>query len=710
MQIIQSIRDKGAAVVIGVIALSLIGFILMDAKQGGSRLFGNLSNTAGEINGTTIDVSYFNDKVKQAEDNEEQRSGQRPSGSRTYQLRDQVWDQIVAEKIFSTESKKVGLDIFTADELSSILLSNDPVNPLLQERTLVDPNTGKLDMAKAQEAISNMKRATGNQKEMIETQVIQPLSLNTKVSKYSALMSGSAYYPSWMQKFDNETSKQFASFSYVYIPFTEISDSAVKVSDAEIEAYVEKNKELYKQEAGRIISYYSFSQAPAAEDSARTLRESQDLKPLFEVDTNNTAFVLRNASSVEFKDNYLPKAQITTNFKDSIVSRPVGSVFGPYLENGNYTLAKYLGSKSIPDSVGARHILIVTQDRNTGKMIRDDSAAKKLADSLLTAINSGTPFGILAMQFSADGSKDKGGDLGVFGYGAMVPEFNDFCFYKMQGEKGVVKTQFGYHVIEITSQKNFNPAYKIAFMSREIISGDETINKASLAATRASAMKDPKALAEYATKNGITGVVNPGVLKKNDYMVGQMQDARQLVRWAFEANAGDISEPMNINDQFIVATLDKVVDEGVQDVKTARPGAEAMIRKEKKADIIIKKTGTNPTLEAAAAAYNKTIQQVGADSTITFSTPYINGLGMENILVGAAFNKKFSNSTTPAFAGNSGVFVMKVNSLGTKPADSPDMVLQQKNQKQATLRSQINNWYEGLKKLADIEDNRSKLY
>jgi hypothetical protein len=135
-----------------------------------------------------------------------------------------------------------------------------------------------------------------------------------------------------------------------------------------------------------------------------------------------------------------------------------------------------------------------------------------------------------------------------------------------------------------------------------------------------------------------------------------------------------------------------------------------MIRKEKKADIIIKKLGATPTLESAAAAYNKTIQQAGADSTITFSTPYINGLGMENTLVGAAFSKKFSNSTTPAFAGNSGVFVMKVNSRGSKPADSPEIALQQKNQKLSTLKSQINNWYEGLKKLADIEDNRSKLY
>jgi peptidyl-prolyl cis-trans isomerase D len=193
-------------------------------------------------------------------------------------------------------------------------------------------------------------------------------------------------------------------------------------------------------------------------------------------------------------------------------------------------------------------------------------------------------------------------------------------------------------------------------------------------------------------------------------MVGSLQDARQLVRWAFEAEKGDVSEPMNINDQFIVATLDKIVDEGVQDVATARPGAEPMVKKEKKADIIIKKIGATPTLESAAAAYNKSIQQSGADSTITITNPFINGVGMENTVVGAAFCKKFQTTPTPAFAGNTGVFVMKVNSVGSKPADTPEAMKQMAAQKLGTLRGQTNSWYDGLKKLADIEDNRSNLY
>lgn len=710
MQIIQSIRDKGAAAVITVIALSLIGFILMDAQQGGSKLFAGSTSNVGKVNGASVDITEFNNKVKEAEDQEEQRSGQRPTGARIYQIRDQIWDQIVAERIFTEEAHKLGIDLFTPEELSALLLSNDPSNPLLQEKTLVDPATGRLDIPKAQQALNNMKKATGNQKEMIQQQIIKPITLNTKVSRYSAMMSASAFYPTWMQKKDNESNKKFAVISYVSIPYTDIPDNSVKVTDEDINKYVAKHKDLFKQDAGRTLTYYTFSQKPVAEDSLRFRKIVEELKPSFVADTNNTAFVARNSTNVDFKDTYVPKSKIQSSALDSIVTLPLGSVYGPYLDNGSYVLAKYLGSKTMPDSVKARHILITTTDRNTGQQIRDDSTAKKLADSLLAATMSGADFGLLAMQYSADGSKDKGGDLGTFAYGAMVPEFNDFCFNKPAGSKGVVQTQFGYHVIDITMQKEFNPAYKIAFVSKEILASEATINAASLSATKASAMKTSKALAEYATKNNIPAVSNPAVIKQSDYMVGGLQDARQLVRWAFEAKAGDVSEPMSIGDDFIVATLDKVVEEGVQDAKMARPGCESIIRNEKKSEIIIKKIGENATLQSAATAYGKTVAEAGADSSITLSSQIINTIGLESKLIGASFCKDFQTKASAPFAGTNGVYVVKVNSIGSKPEDGADFMQQQTLQKITSLRGQMNGWYEGLKKIADISDNRSTLY
>lgn len=711
MQIIQSIRDKGAAIVITVIALSLIGFILMDARQGSNRLFGSMSDNVGKVNGETIDAAYFSKRVKEAEDMQAQRTGQRPSGAQAFQVMEQMWNQIVAEKIFFAEAEKLGI-AFTGAELSHILQSDDPSNPLLQEPGMKDSATGKLDRKKAQDAMQNIKKSKGEQREVINSQVIEPLKLNTMVSRYSGLLSAGAYYPKWMQEKDASESGNFANISYVNIPYTEISDSTVKVSDEEVIEYVKKNKDLFKQEAGRNISYVTFSQLPGAEDSARTSAEIAALKPLFEADSNAKVFVSRNASTVEFTDEFVPKSKIQSSAVDTITKLPLNAVYGPYADKGSYVLAKYLGSKEVPDSAKARHILISQNDMATGQPVRSDSAAKALADSIYNAYLAGADFAQLAKTFSTDASnKDKGGDLGYFGYGAMVPEFNDYCFTKPVGSKGVVKTQFGYHVIDLLGQKDFKPAYKIAFMAKEIEASDMTINKASLEATKAAAEKTKENLEKYLTKKGMALTPLPNLIKENDYQVGQFQDARGLVKWAFEAKKGEVSgEPFNINNQFVVAVLDKVFEKGLQDAATARPGCEAMIRKTKKAEMIIKKIGANPTLESASATYNKPVQIAGADSTLTFSSQMINGVGIESKVIGAAFNKAYQTKVSPPIEGTTGVFIIKVNGVQPKNPETPEVIAQQKNSKISALRSLTNSWFEGLKKQADINDKRSTRY
>jgi len=708
MQIIKSIREKGAAIVIIVIALSLISFILMDAKQGGNKLFGSLSNNIGSVNGEEIELATFNSKVKEAEDMQEQRYGQRPSGQETYQMRDRVWDQLVAEKIFFKEAENMGIG-FTSKELSYILLSNEQNNPFLQEQSLKDSLTGKLDISKAQTALNNIKKLKGEQRASVNSQIIDPLKLNTTVAKYSALLSSSAYYPSWLKDKEQKESETFSTISYVAIPYSEISDDKVKVTGDDVAEYVNKNKELFKQEAGRNISYVSFSQLPSSSDSATTKQMLDQIKASFETDTNSKAFVARNLSSVDFIDEYLPKSKINNNSIDTLATLPAGVVYGPYVDKGNYLISKILGVKQLPDSAKARHILIGTNDPSTGKEIMSDSSAKKIADSIYNVITTGGDFTSLALQYSSDqGSKIKGGDLGTFGYGTMVTEFNDFCFNKTAGSKGVVKTQFGYHIIDVVSQKDFKPAYKIASVGKEIIVSDETVGKSSLEATKASAEKTKAGLEKFIEKNGKSLNTVPSLVKENDYSIGALKDARSIVKWAFEAKVGDVSEPFSLGDQFVVVVLDKVFEKGTQDTATARPGCEAIIRNKKKAEIIIKKIGQNPTLESAASAYGKTVQMAGADSTIYFNSQIINGVGMESKMIGAAFNKTYQTKASPAIEGTSGLYLIKINSIQTKPASSPEVIAQNAATKLGTIRSQINGWYEGLKKQADIVDERSK--
>ncbi len=314
MQIIQSIRDKGAAIVIIVISLSLIGFILMDSRQGGNSLFGSTSTNVGKVNGENIELAYFNKRVKQTEDLQEQRTGQRSSGTQTYQTREQMWNQIVAEKIFFAETEKLGID-FTSKELSAVLLSNDQNNPLLQEQGMKDPVTGKLDVTKAQTALSNIKKFKGEQLDAVNAQIVEPLKLTSIVSKYTGLLNAAVYYPGWMKDRDNTESKNFSQISFVNIPYSEISDSTVKVTDEEINEYVKKHKDLFKQEAGRIISYATFSQLPNQADSNRTKAMVSELIAPFAADSNAKVFVARNTSAIDFDDKFKPKSKynITEN-------------------------------------------------------------------------------------------------------------------------------------------------------------------------------------------------------------------------------------------------------------------------------------------------------------------------------------------------------------------------------------------------------------
>jgi peptidyl-prolyl cis-trans isomerase D len=718
MQIIQTIRDKGAAVVIAVIALSLIGFLLMDAKSGSNNFFGSLSSSLGKVNGEAIERAEFEAKFKQADAvaaNQAQQYGQKPEAG---QIRQQVWDNIVGQRIFSAEAKKLGID-FTSKELNRLFFSNDPSNPFLQGGGFTDPASGQLDASKVSQKIAEMKKAKGEEADNYD-QIAEQIKVQNIFGKYNALLTASAYYPSWMQEKDKAENKNFANISFVAIPYSVISDSTVKVTDDEINSYIQKHKNQFKQEEGRIISYVSFSQLPSGDDSAKTKGIVTDLKPQFEADTNAAAFLARNASLVPLNEDYIWKSKYQSSAKDTITSLPKGGVYGPYIEGNNFVLAKMVDIKQQPDSVFCRHILIKIADLKNGQVsnqIRPDSTAKRLIDSIANAAKNGADFNELVLKYSEDGgSKTTKGEYHFNSDNRLVDSFYRTVFYEPVGTKKVVlgvdnENYVGYHYIEVLNQFKFEPAYKVAYMVKEILSSEATIQNANNNATRLSGVKSGKDFESYVAKNGLQKVNWPTIVKENDFQLGQLQDARQLVKWAFEAKKGDVSEPFNLDNQFVVATVDKIQEKGTQDAATARPMVEGIIRNQKRAEVIIKNLGANPTFEAAAAKYNQQVQVAGADSSLTFSSQIIANVGPEPKVIGASFDKQNQTKISAPIEGSTAVYLIKVNSIGSKPADSPEIEEQQKKQQKTTLVTQASSgWFEGLKNQATIKDNRSKFY
>lgn len=251
----------------------------------------------------------------------------------------------------------------------------------------------------------------------------------------------------------------------------------------------------------------------------------------------------------------------------------------------------------MPDSVKVRHILIQINDARTGQAVRSDSAARMKVDSIYTQIKAGADFRLMAAQFSEDqGSKDNGGEYHFSSINTNLAQgFYDFAFNQKTGARDIVKTEFGYHIMEVLGQKNFEEAYKIAYVAKPIIASEETDNTASSAATQfAGNSRTSKAFEANVTKNKLNKRIAENV-REMDYSVANMP-SRQFVKWVYDNDPGAVSEPFDFKDNYVVATIVDAYKEGVQPPAIARAQVEPIIRSEKKAASIRTKIGKANTL------------------------------------------------------------------------------------------------------------------
>ncbi|TAD85703.1 MAG: peptidylprolyl isomerase [Bacteroidetes bacterium] len=703
MSIIQQIRDKYAAVVIGLIALSLIGFILMDSGKGGSGGV-NMSDAVGSINGTNISYETYSAATKSREDMY-LANGQRVDDNTRQQIYSDTWRMMVESELLSQEYKKLGLSV-TDKEFNDLMFGKKPAQFLVQEFT--DPNTGEFDAAKAKTAIAEIKKQKNNPNtERINEFYLKPLLENRLRSKYNELLSVSAYVPNWLAEKSVAESNAIASFSFVTVPFSSIPDSSVEVTDAKVSAYISARAAQFKQEEGtRSLAYVSFPFNPSASDSADARDAVSRLAAEFATTDDAGAFVTRNGSSISFFDGYNSKGRIQIAQKDSIIGAGLGKVYGPYLDGGNYVLSRVVDVKQQPDSVKARHILIGTMDPRTQQPIRDDSTAKALADSVERVIKGGGSFELLALQKSDDeGSKIKGGDLGYFVSGTMVKEFNDFCFGKKAGESGIVKTQFGYHYIQITDQKNFETAYKIAYLSKPIEASQETVNDAQGKANAfAAKARTLKAFDEVVKKDSLTKLLATDV-KESDFQISGLGVNRKVVRDIYEASVGKVLDAEEFGNQFVVIAVTGSEKPGLMSVAKARPQVENLIRNEEKTKLLITKIGAVSSLEAVATAQKTTVMR--ADSVL-FGSPTIPNVGYELKVGGFAFNKAMLNKVSPVIGGTSGVFVIKSDFIGAKSDASASVEETRKTLEGQQKGSATYASMQALRNAAVIKDKRSK--
>ncbi len=703
MSLIQRIRDRAAWIIFGAIAISLLAFILQDYFFNKGRGSAGSGTTVAKINGESIEHAAFEHKVgfyEQMNNGQYQRS----------QLIPQIWDYMVNQTLISQEADKLGIAI-TGNEKTDLLFGNNP--PQFMQQFFTDPKTGLYDVNMAKKQIGELKnRSTDANVANFAEAYIDPLILQTKGAKYESLITGAIYTPKWMSEKTNADASSIAKASYVYVPYTSIADSTVKVSGEEMDAYIKKHSvQFERDEETRTMSYVTFSATPSAADSTALKNELEQIKPEFASSTDEKTFLSSKVTGIPYYNSFIGGKEIKQAIKDTLFKLAPGQVYGPYVDNGSYAIAKMVAKQQIPDSASVRHILVAThqQDPNSGTLVRvrDDSAAMKRLDSAIALIKDGTSFDSVVAKYSDDpGSKNSGGLYNNFPSGQMDDGFNDFAFTGHIGETKTVHTVFGYHYVEKLGEKGGETGYKIAYLSKPIEASEETDNAASNASSQfAAASRDQQKFTDNAKAQKLL-IMPSQEIKANDFTVPGLGESRELVKWLYDNKAGAISDPVNIQGNYVVAMVTGISKKGLASPSAVQQTVEPLVRNEKKAQMIIAQQMKGSTLDEVSKNAHQPIQV--ADS-INFAAFVVPSLGAEAQLIGAAFNKQLLNKVSSPIAGHSGVFVVRSESVSgvSNIGQTAEM---QKQQSEQMLKQQASQAVTALRKAADIKDYRSKFY
>lgn len=710
MSLIQKIRDKYARVAVIAIGLALLGFILMDAFAGRGSMFGDRDTTIGKINGEKIDADAFMRRVSEIT----KRQGFEGENG-TAQAVNGLWQQELTDRIMGEQYKELGINV-SDKELDQLLFGPNPPQEFRQAfGNPQDPQAWDPGMVR-QQYNQIKKSGTPEQKAQLQ-ELIDYVVKQAMLNKYSALLTNSVYIPKWFLEKRNVDNSQMAKAAFVSVPYTTIADSAVKVTDAEINDYIKAHpKDFEQKEESRSLSYVQFSAAPSAADSAVVRNQLLSLKDSFQRTNNEKEFLLTNRSLAQYNETFIAKEDLNLQNKDSIFNAPTGLVTGPYVEQESMLLAKVLNTKTQPDTVKVRHILIGLNPQDAAGQplpVRDSVTAKRIADSVQGVIAAGANFDSVAARISDDpGSKFRGGVYdSITRQTQFVPEFKDFAFNNPAGAKGVVKTQFGYHYIEVMSQRGTSPVYQVAFFVLPIEASPETVSQASNEASMfAGNAKDVKSFDAYFEKNlkgkGYNKLVASNLRPMDFFVTGLNGSARELVKEAFTAEKGDVINPSQpINNSYIVAIVTDVQEAGLPSATAVRSIVEPILRNKKKGEMIKSQMGQVADLNAVATKFNQPVQP--ADS-LRFSGG--GALGYETKVIGAIFNPANKGKVCPeGIAGQAGVYAIRTDAVFTGAVENAG-IEEQRRMLEMQSRQMFRSPVEVLQKKADVKDYRSKFY
>ncbi len=706
MSVLQTLRDRAGVLLAVLIGISLLFFIIGDFLGGKSGRTSKMKDyyEIAEIGGRSVSYQEYDERLQNLAEIYKLSGTANITEEMSESMREDIWNKMIMEIILGEEFKNIGLGV-SSDEVEAMVLGDEP-HPIVQQ-LFANRETGVLDKS----FLVNFLKSTEYDPQakaywlFFENAIVDEKT-NTK---FNSLIAKGLYITSKQAEFENNVTSQTVDFSYVMKLYSTVPDSSVTITRADLEKYFNNHKKDYMQEAMRSMEYVEFEVVPSEEDVMNTEQGIVELINEFR-ETDTPVQFINLSSDFRHEEVFWPIEDIPEMIKDFVLQENTEEVYGPYLENQTYKVARLIAVENRPDSVHVRHILI------SPNAYRSAEAAQDEADSLLQLIRSGESFESLALEFSDDqGSAQLGGDLGWFEEGQMVTPFSNACFEGEKGDVDIVETDFGYHIIEILDQSSKSRKYHVGIIERAIEPSSVTYQAKYAEASRFAGTNNTyQKFNETVANEGLNKKLASDIAPEQKTIPG-LESPRVLIMALFETENNSIvldrSEQavFELGDKFIVAYCTDVKEEGYAKLKDVESDVRFAVLKEKKAERIINnlkaETQGLENIEDIAATLDLRVNEA---TNINFNSFSIPAAGIEPSVIATASSASEGFLSGP-IEGNNGIFIISVNNVNNgEQGQDTDLI---RNMLAATYEARASfEVFEALKKESDIVDKRYKFY
>lgn len=694
MGMMGRMRSLAPAFILTVGVLFVLFMVISDSNV--MEALGGRTNYVGSINGEEISYQEFQTAYERQRETQKQQTGNDIPEEQIDQFREQVWESMVTQKLIQQEVERLGITV-SDQEVRDIILGDEP--PQFLKQNFID-SLGRFNREMYEEAIFDPRN------EQIISQAEEFVRQTRYSEKLQSMLEAGITVSEAEVKRKFIEQNTFMNAEYALFPTTLFPDSVLNITEEDVKEFYNNNPDKFKIVAQRKLRYVLFRFEPSHADSQLVIKNLENVKQMAVDDTADFKYFIEIYSEAPYAIDTLSVNQLSNEAIQGLSSADNGDIVGPFpSKNGGFDLYHLL--KTIPSSekfVRASHILV--------SQMGDDEANLAEANRIYEQLINGADFSEMAMTYSKDpGSAQNGGDLGYFGKGMMVKEFDEASFSGKVGEiQKPVKTSFGYHIILVTDVSTTK------FVVEKIFNAVK-----ESAATRDAKYTAAADFAYLAEKNGFekeaelmnyTIQQSAGFTEKSASIPGLGANKR-LINFAFENSINSISEVHKLPSGYIVAQLNEVITAGVEDFEKAKTKARPLLVVEKQfeksralAEEVMNKAGNdiNKVKEIDARV------QVGNTGRFN-STMSIPTVGKDNAFIFTALQMEVDETSKPV-KGLKGYYIIHLTEK--TPFDSTAFEAQastiRNNIYQEKKNSALNNWVNEIKAQADIVDKRYMFY